>query len=88
MLSSCSLEEKADWYVHICVLFKSVFLIIYKLYENTLEFFHLYLQSTIWNESKGRLMQALSPPASPKRDGSPSSSNSSHNDEDQTRCGF
>ncbi|KAG5322008.1 PCY1B cytidylyltransferase, partial [Acromyrmex heyeri] len=38
--------------------------------------------STIWNESKGRLMQALSPPASPKRDGSPSSSNSSH-DEDQ-----
>jgi len=30
-------------------------------------------------------MQALSPPASPKRDGSPSSSNSSHNDEDQTR---
>ncbi|XP_077281187.1 choline-phosphate cytidylyltransferase A isoform X1 [Temnothorax americanus] len=40
--------------------------------------------STIWNESKGRLMQALSPPASPKRDSSPSSSNSSHNDEDQT----
>ncbi|XP_011159444.1 choline-phosphate cytidylyltransferase A isoform X1 [Solenopsis invicta] len=40
--------------------------------------------STIWNESKGRLMQALSPPASPKRDGSPSSSNSSNNDEDQT----
>ncbi|EGI67150.1 Choline-phosphate cytidylyltransferase B [Acromyrmex echinatior] len=38
--------------------------------------------STIWNEGKGRLMQALSPPASPKRDGSPSSSNSSH-DEDQ-----
>lgn len=33
-------------------------------------------------------MQALSPPASPKRDGSPSSSNSSHNDEDQTRCVF
>jgi len=46
------------------------------------------LQSTIWNEGKGRLMQALSPPASPKRDSSPSSSNSSHNDEDQTRCGF
>ncbi|KAL6255989.1 hypothetical protein P5V15_013224 [Pogonomyrmex californicus] len=40
--------------------------------------------STIWNEGKGRLMQALSPPASPKRDGSPNSSNSSHNDEDQT----
>ncbi|XP_076225752.1 putative choline-phosphate cytidylyltransferase isoform X1 [Nomia melanderi] len=40
--------------------------------------------STIWNESKGRLMQALSPPASPKRDGSPNSSNSSNNDEDQT----
>ncbi|KAL0124489.1 hypothetical protein PUN28_006379 [Cardiocondyla obscurior] len=40
--------------------------------------------STIWNESKGRLMQALSPPASPKRDGSPNSSSSSHNDEDQT----
>ncbi|XP_048509237.1 choline-phosphate cytidylyltransferase A-like [Athalia rosae] len=38
--------------------------------------------STIWNESKGRLMQALSPPASPKRDGSPSSSNSSNNDND------
>ncbi|KAG5327591.1 PCY1B cytidylyltransferase, partial [Pseudoatta argentina] len=38
--------------------------------------------STIWNEGKGRLMQALSPPASPKRDSSPSSSNSSH-DEDQ-----
>ncbi|XP_048269916.1 choline-phosphate cytidylyltransferase A-like isoform X4 [Bombus affinis] len=40
--------------------------------------------STIWNESKGRLMQALSPPASPKRDGSPNGSNSSNNDEDQT----
>ncbi|XP_043275045.1 choline-phosphate cytidylyltransferase B-like [Venturia canescens] len=41
--------------------------------------------STIWNESKGRLMQALSPPASPKRAGSPNgSSSSSHNDEDQT----
>ncbi|XP_078038886.1 putative choline-phosphate cytidylyltransferase isoform X1 [Augochlora pura] len=40
--------------------------------------------STIWNESKGRLMQALSPPASPKRDGSPNSSNSSNNEEDQT----
>ncbi|XP_076164583.1 putative choline-phosphate cytidylyltransferase isoform X2 [Ptiloglossa arizonensis] len=39
--------------------------------------------STIWNESKGRLMQALSPPASPKRDGSPNGSNSSNNDEDQ-----
>ncbi|XP_058802780.1 choline-phosphate cytidylyltransferase A-like isoform X2 [Phymastichus coffea] len=39
--------------------------------------------STMWNEGKGRLMQALSPPASPKRDGSPnSSSNSSHHDED------
>jgi len=32
-------------------------------------------------------MQALSPPASPKRDGSPSSSNSSH-DEDQARFVF
>ncbi|XP_012281517.1 choline-phosphate cytidylyltransferase A isoform X2 [Orussus abietinus] len=40
--------------------------------------------SAIWNEGKGRLMQALSPPASPKRDGSPNSSNGSHNDEDQT----
>ncbi|XP_014231664.1 choline-phosphate cytidylyltransferase A-like isoform X4 [Trichogramma pretiosum] len=46
--------------------------------------------STIWNESKGRLMQALSPPASPKRDGSPNSSNgsasgsSSNHDEDIT----
>lgn len=40
--------------------------------------------STIWNESKGRLMQALSPPASPKRDGSPNGSNTSNNDEDQT----
>ncbi|XP_015522173.1 choline-phosphate cytidylyltransferase A isoform X2 [Neodiprion lecontei] len=45
--------------------------------------------STIWNESKGRLMQALSPPASPKRDGSPSSSsgsdsNGGNNDDDQT----
>ncbi|XP_076667150.1 choline-phosphate cytidylyltransferase A isoform X2 [Andrena cerasifolii] len=40
--------------------------------------------STIWNESKGRLMQALSPPASPKRDGSPNGSNSSNNDEDHT----
>ncbi|XP_043258189.1 choline-phosphate cytidylyltransferase A-like isoform X1 [Colletes gigas] len=39
--------------------------------------------STIWNESKGRLMQALSPPASPNRDGSPNGSNSSNNDEDQ-----
>lgn len=33
-------------------------------------------------------MQALSPPASPKRDGSPNSSTSSHNDEDQTRYIF
>lgn len=38
-------------------------------------------------------MQALSPPASPKRDGSPNSSNSSnssnsHNDEDPTRYNF
>ncbi|XP_008209684.1 choline-phosphate cytidylyltransferase A isoform X1 [Nasonia vitripennis] len=40
--------------------------------------------STIWNEGKGRLMQALSPPASPTRDGSPNSSNSSHDDEDNT----
>ncbi|XP_015604085.1 choline-phosphate cytidylyltransferase A isoform X2 [Cephus cinctus] len=40
--------------------------------------------STIWNESKGRLMQALSPPASPKRDGSPNSSNSSNHGEDQS----
>lgn len=44
-----------------------------------------YSQSTIWNESKGRLMQALSPPASPKRDGSPNGSNSSNNDDDHTR---
>lgn len=29
--------------------------------------------SHIWSESKGRLMQALSPPSSPPRDGSPSS---------------
>ncbi|XP_046485343.1 choline-phosphate cytidylyltransferase A isoform X1 [Neodiprion pinetum] len=47
------------------------------------------ISSTIWNESKGRLMQALSPPASPKRDGSPSSSsgsdsNGGNNDDDQT----
>ncbi|XP_014214917.1 choline-phosphate cytidylyltransferase A [Copidosoma floridanum] len=42
--------------------------------------------STIWNEGKGRLMQALSPPASPKRDGSPnsSSSNSHHHEDDNT----
>lgn len=33
-------------------------------------------------------MQALSPPASPKRDGSPNSSSSSNNDEDQTRYIF
>ncbi|XP_021916652.1 choline-phosphate cytidylyltransferase A-like isoform X3 [Zootermopsis nevadensis] len=37
--------------------------------------------SHIWNEGKGRLMQALSPPASPQRDGSPTSSNSSDHDE-------
>ncbi|XP_014280952.1 choline-phosphate cytidylyltransferase A isoform X2 [Halyomorpha halys] len=30
--------------------------------------------SHIWSESKGRLMQALSPPSSPPRDGSPSDS--------------
>ncbi|KAJ8681488.1 hypothetical protein QAD02_017275, partial [Eretmocerus hayati] len=40
--------------------------------------------STIWNEGKGRLMQALSPPASPKRDGSPNSSNSSQCGDDNT----
>ncbi|KAK0082479.1 hypothetical protein PV325_010316 [Microctonus aethiopoides] len=38
--------------------------------------------STIWNESKGRLMQALSPPASPKRACSPNGSSSSCSDED------
>ena len=38
-------------------------------------------KSHIWNEGKGRLMQALSPPASPHRDGSPTSSNSNENDE-------
>lgn len=37
--------------------------------------------SHIWNEGKGRLMQALSPPASPRRDGSPTSSNSNDNDD-------
>lgn len=37
--------------------------------------------SHIWNESKGRLMQALSPPASPSREGSPASSTSNDNDE-------
>ncbi|BES95281.1 Cholinephosphate cytidylyltransferase [Nesidiocoris tenuis] len=30
--------------------------------------------SHIWSESKGKLMQAFSPPSSPRRDGSPSSS--------------
>ncbi|GLV41614.1 Phosphocholine cytidylyltransferase 1 [Carabus blaptoides fortunei] len=35
--------------------------------------------SHIWNESKGRLMQALSPPSSPKLSGSPNSSTHSLN---------
>lgn len=35
--------------------------------------------SHIWNESKGRLMQALSPPSSPKLNGSPNSSTHSLN---------
>lgn len=35
--------------------------------------------SHIWNESKGRLMQALSPPSSPKLNGSPTSSTQSLN---------
>lgn len=35
--------------------------------------------SHIWNESKGRLMQALSPPSSPKLSGSPNSSTNSLN---------
>lgn len=40
----------------------------------------------MWTESKGRLMQALSPPGSPKRAGSPSgSSTSSINDDDHAR---
>ncbi|XP_046991828.1 choline-phosphate cytidylyltransferase A-like isoform X1 [Schistocerca americana] len=38
-------------------------------------------ESQIWNEGKGRLMQALSPPASPRRDGSPTSSTSNDVDE-------
>ncbi|KAK7867352.1 hypothetical protein R5R35_008901 [Gryllus longicercus] len=38
--------------------------------------------SHIWNEGKGRLMQALSPPASPHRDGSPTSSTSNHDGDD------
>jgi len=42
-----------------------------------------YIQSHIWNEGKGRLMQALSPPASPGRDGSPTSSTS--NDAEDVR---
>lgn len=37
--------------------------------------------SHIWNESKGRLMQALSPPSSPKLNGSPNSSSQSLNSE-------
>jgi len=37
--------------------------------------------SHIWNEGKGRLMQALSPPASPGRDGSPTSCNSNDADD-------
>nr|CAD7456447.1 unnamed protein product [Timema tahoe] len=37
--------------------------------------------SHIWNESKGRLMQALSPPSSPGRDSSPTSSTSYDRDE-------
>lgn len=40
--------------------------------------------SHIWNESKGRLMQALSPPNSPSRDGSPASSTHSSNGDDNT----
>lgn len=45
--------------------------------------------SHLWNESKGRLMQALSPPSSPTRDGSPASSTHSLNgDGDGTSFDF
>ncbi|XP_043480076.1 choline-phosphate cytidylyltransferase A-like [Leptopilina heterotoma] len=39
--------------------------------------------STIWHEGKGRLMQAISPPSSPKRNGSPNSSYCFSNDEER-----
>lgn len=39
--------------------------------------------SHIWNESKGKIMQALSPPSSPKLNGSPNSSSQSLNSENE-----
>ena len=43
--------------------------------ENFLLLFGRERLTNIWNESKGRIMNALSPPSSPLRDGSPASSN-------------
>lgn len=42
--------------------------------ENFLLLFGRERLSNIWNESKGKILSALSPPGSPQRPGSPSSS--------------
>ncbi|XP_071052382.1 choline-phosphate cytidylyltransferase B-like isoform X3 [Onthophagus taurus] len=43
--------------------------------ENFLLLFGRERLTNIWNESKGRILNALSPPSSPMREGSPTSSN-------------
>lgn len=43
--------------------------------ENFLLLFGKESLTNIWNESKGKILNALSPPSSPQRPGSPSSSN-------------
>ncbi|XP_017768671.1 PREDICTED: choline-phosphate cytidylyltransferase B isoform X4 [Nicrophorus vespilloides] len=50
--------------------------------ENFLLLFGRERLSHMWNESKGKILNALSPPSSPTRDGSPSSSSNSLNGDD------
>lgn len=54
--------------------------------ENFLLLFGRERLSTIWNESKGRIMSALSPPSSPLRDGSPASSHDEEESEEYEDC--
>lgn len=49
----------------------------------TLPFSFALPQSHIWNESKGRLMQALSPPSSPGRPSFDSDDDEEEDDDDR-----
>lgn len=56
--------------------------------ENFLLLFGRERLSNIWNESKGRIMSALSPPSSPFREGSPASSVDDEAEEEEEKEEF